>query len=114
MDSRISSLTYDQEIRRLKTLGHKIMRVDFASSAGSIKPSEDALGGQGSGSSASAGLDKAFVISAANILQALVCLSNLIRAAADDSGKVREYANLAEEKVQALGELMRPMLWNPT
>jgi hypothetical protein len=71
----------------------KMMKVDFASSADT---------------------DKAFVISAANILQALVCLSNLIRAAADDSGKVREYANLAEEKLQTLGELMRPLLWNPT
>jgi len=58
-------------------------------------------------------MDKDFVISAANILQALLCLSNLTRAQAGDPGKVREYANLAEEKLQALGELMRPMLWNP-
>jgi hypothetical protein len=95
-------------------LGHKIMRVDFASSAGSIHPSEDALVGYASGSSASAGLDKTFVIGAANILQGLICLSNLIRAEADDSDKVRAYANLAEEKVQALSELMRAMLWNPS
>jgi hypothetical protein len=61
-----------------------------------------------------AGPDKAFVISAANILQTLVCLSNLIRAAADDPGKVRVYASLADQKLQALGELMRPLLWNPT
>jgi hypothetical protein len=93
-------------------LGHRIMRVDFASSAGSIHPSEDALVGYVSGSSAS-GLDKTFVIGAANILQCLICLSNLIRAEADDSDKVRVYANLAEEKVQALIELMRAMLWNP-
>jgi hypothetical protein len=91
-----------------------MMKVDFASSACSTQPPEDTLVGDESGSSASAGLDKAFVISAANILQALACLSNLIRAEADDSGKVRVYANIAEEKLQALGELMRPMLWNPT
>jgi hypothetical protein len=24
------------------------------------------------------------------------------------------YAKLADEKLQALGELMRPLLWNPT
>jgi hypothetical protein len=36
-----------------------------------------------------------------------------MRADADDSGKVRVYAKLAEEKLQVLGELMRPMLWNP-
>jgi len=95
-------------------LVNKMMKVDFASSACSAQPPEETLVRDGSGSSASAGPDKAFVISAANILQALVCLSNLIRAAADDSGKVREYANLAEEKLQALGELMRPLLWNPT
>jgi hypothetical protein len=59
-------------------------------------------------------MDKDFVISVANILQALICLSNLTRAEADDSCKVRVYANLAEEKLQALGVLMRPMLWNPT
>jgi hypothetical protein len=98
----------------LNTLGHKIMRVDFASSTGSIQPSEDALAGYGSGSSASASHDKTFVIGAANILQGLICLSNLIRAEADNSDKVRVYANLTEEKVQALGELMRPTLWNPT
>jgi hypothetical protein len=91
-----------------------MMRVDSVSSACFAQPLEDTLVGVGSGASTSAGLDKAFVISAANILQALVCLSNLIRAEADDSGKVRVYANLAEEKLQALGELMRPMLWNPT
>jgi site-specific recombinase len=74
-------------------LVNKMMKVDFAFSAGP---------------------DKAFIISAANILQALVCLSDLIRATADDADKVRVYAKLAEEKLQALGELMRPLLWNPT
>jgi hypothetical protein len=43
-------------------------------------------------------MDKDFVISAANILQTLLCLSNLTRAEAADPGKVRVYANLAEEK----------------
>jgi hypothetical protein len=62
---------------------------------------------------ASASLDKAFAIGAANSLQALVCLNNLMRAYADDSGKVRVYAKLVEEKLQALGDLMRPMLWSP-
>jgi hypothetical protein len=56
-------------------------------------------------------MDKAFVISASNILQALLCLSNLTRAKADDPSKVRAYARLTDEKLQALGELMRPMLW---
>jgi hypothetical protein len=56
-------------------------------------------------------MDKAFVISAANILQALLCLSNLTRAEAEDPSKVRAYASLTDEKLQALGELMRPMLW---
>jgi hypothetical protein len=36
-----------------------------------------------------------------------------MHANADDAGKVRLYAHLAEEKLQALGEVMRPMLWNP-
>ena len=59
-------------------------------------------------------LGKAFVISAANLLQALVYLNTLIRAEAEDSSEVRAYANLTEEKLQALGELLRPMLWNRT
>jgi hypothetical protein len=95
-------------------LENKMMRVDSVSSACSAQCPEDTLEGSGSGASASAGLDKAFVISAANILQALIGLSHLIHADADDAAKVRVYANLAEEKLQALGDLMRPMLWNPT
>jgi hypothetical protein len=94
-------------------MGHKLMKVDFASSAGSTQPAEDATTGYRLETSASAGLDKAFILSAANTLQALVCLGFLMRADADDSGKVRVYAKLAEEKLQVLGELMRPMLWNP-
>jgi hypothetical protein len=35
-----------------------------------------------------------------------------MRAEADNPGKVRVCANLDEEKLLALGELMRPMLWN--
>ena len=92
---------------------HKLMRVDFASSAGSTQPSEDATGGYRLETSASASLDRAFIISATDTLQVLVCLSSLMRACADDSGKVRVYAKLAEEKLQVLGELMRLMLWNP-
>jgi hypothetical protein len=94
-------------------MGHRLMRVDFASSAGSTQPSEAATGGYRSEASASASLDKAFIISATDTLQVLVCLSSLVRACADDPGKVRVYAKLAEEKLQVLGELMRPMLWIP-
>jgi hypothetical protein len=93
---------------------HKIiMRVDFASSADSTQRLEDALIGDRSDASASADFDKTFEISAANTLQALFCLSSLMRANADDSGRVCVYAELVEEKLQALGELLRPMLCNP-
>jgi len=90
-----------------------IMRVDFASSGDSTQPSEDAPIGDRSDGPASADLDKTFVISATDTLQVLVCLSSLMHACADDSVKVRVYAKLAEEKLQELGELMRPMLWSP-
>jgi hypothetical protein len=112
-DSSISSQMYDREIRRLKTMEHKLTRVNFASSAGSTQPSEDAPVECRSETSPSSVLDKTFIISAGNTLQVLVCLSSLMRACADDSDKVRAYAKLAEEKLQVLGELMRPMLWNP-
>ena len=59
--------------------------------------------GRASGLSASAGMDKDFVISAANTLQALICLSNLMSAEADDPAKVRVYAHLVEQRLQALG-----------
>jgi hypothetical protein len=88
------------------------MRVDLISPACSARSLEDTTVSHESGSSASAGIDKVFVIRAANILQALVCLNSLMRANAHDSGKVREHANLAEQKLQALGELMGPMLWS--
>jgi hypothetical protein len=56
-------------------------------------------------------MDREFVISAANNLQALLCLSNLMSAKADDPDKVRGYACLVEQRVQALGKLICPMLW---
>ena|ERR1019366_3365434 len=90
-----------------------MMSVDLASSARPAKSPEDAPVEHASWSSASSGTDKAFAISAANILQTLVCLNSLIRAGEQDPGKLRVYANLVEEKLQALGELMRPMLWCP-
>jgi hypothetical protein len=65
-----------------------------------------------SGTLAAAGIDRNFVISAGNLLQTLLGLSNLTRVAADDASKVREYADLTDEKLQALSELMRPMLWD--
>lgn len=88
------------------------MRVDFASSAGSAALQDETPVWDASGVLASAGIDKNFVISAANILQALLCVSTLMRINADDSSKIRGYANIADDKLQALGELMRPMLWN--
>jgi len=86
--------------------------VDCASSVCSGVAPEGKPVWDASGSLASAGIDKNFVIGAANILQALLCLSNLTNSEADDASKVRVYAKLADEKLQALGELMRPMLWN--
>jgi hypothetical protein len=47
------------------------------------------------------------------MLQSLLCLNNLTYANAADPAKVRVYADLAEQRVRALVELMRPMLWNP-
>jgi hypothetical protein len=93
-------------------LGHETKRV-LAFSTGSAVSRQDTPVGRASVSSASAAMDKDFIISAADILQVLLCLSNLMRAEADNPGKVRVCANLAEEKLLALGELMRPMLWNP-
>jgi hypothetical protein len=87
--------------------------IDFASSACSAHPPEDAPSRHASESLASTGMDKDFVISAANILQALLCLSNLMSAEADDPAKVRVYAHLVEQRLQALGKLVCPMLWSP-
>jgi len=89
-----------------------MMLVDLASSTCSAQVPEDAFLRHALESSTSEDLDMAFVIRAANILQTLACLTHLIRAKADDP--VREYATRAEEKLQALGELMRPLLWRPT
>jgi hypothetical protein len=110
MDSRIRSETHRNQ--KIETLVHQMMKVDFASSHCSVAHSESKPAWDASGVLAPAGIDKNFVISAANILQTLLCLSNLTNADADDASKVREYAKLADEKLQALGELMRPMLWN--
>jgi hypothetical protein len=110
-------------------LGNPDRRVDSASSTGAAQTpaqrtsasaaSADitsvglASAGLASAGTASAGTDRDFVIVAANILQTLLCLSNLTLAGADDPDKVRRYASLAEIKLQALRDLMRPMLWNP-
>ena len=91
----------------------KVIKVELASSACSAQSQENTSISRASPFAASAGIDKSFVISAGNILQALLCLSDLIRAEADNSRKVREYANLADENLQTLRELMRPMLWSP-
>jgi hypothetical protein len=97
----------------MKAMEHKVMRIDFASSASSTHPFGNAQVGCESETLASATLDKKFALGAANTLQALVCLSSLMGVYADDSAKVRVYAKLVDEKLQALGELMRPMLWSP-
>jgi hypothetical protein len=97
---------------QIEALVQQTMKVDLASSARSIAPPKDTSVWDASGSLASAGIDKNFVIDAANVLQTLLCLSHLASADADDSSKGRVYANLANEKLQALSELMRPMLWN--
>jgi hypothetical protein len=94
-------------------MGNKTSGVDFAPSASSTQPSENGRVEYRLGAPASAGLDKAFVINAAGIMQVLACLTHLMSVYAEDSGKVRVYAKLVEEKLQALGELMRPMLWSP-
>jgi hypothetical protein len=83
----------------------------FASSVCSVTPPEGRPVWDASGSLASAGIDKSFVINAANILQTLLCLNNLTNAEAEDPSKVRVYAKLADERIQTLGELMGPMLW---
>jgi hypothetical protein len=92
-------------------LEHHKISVDSASSACSAQP-EDPSAVRGSTASASA--DKAFVISAANSLQALLFVSNLMHTNADDPAKVRLYVHLLEQRLQALGKLICPMLWNST
>jgi hypothetical protein len=42
-------------------------------------------------------------------MQALFCLCDLMRTNAGDSGKAHVYANLAEEKLKELSEMMRAM-----
>jgi hypothetical protein len=94
------------------TLENKVMSIEFASSASSSQPSGNPQVESESWTLASAPLDKTFVLGAANTLQALVCLNSLTAVYADDSVKVRVYAKLVDEKLQVLGELMRPMLWS--
>jgi hypothetical protein len=89
-----------------------MMKVDLASSVSSVAPPAGKPVWNASGALASAGIDRNFVIGASDILQTLLCLSHLTSEDAEDSGKVRVYADLAIERVQALRELMRPMLWN--
>ena len=87
------------------------MRVDSVSPARSAQPQEH-IGLHGS--STSTNVDKEFVISAGNSLQALIVLSSLIHANADDPAKVRLFTRLVEQRVQALGKLICPMLWKAT
>ena len=88
--------------RRRIELGRRLRPAELGT-----QPSGKAQGRYRSGVLASTtSLDKTFVLGAANTLQAFVCLSSLMRVYADDSGKVRVYAKLVEEKLQALGELI--------
>lgn len=89
-----------------------MVKIDLASSTYSVSTQEDTTVWDASGSLASAGIDKKFVIGTANILQTLLCLNHLTRAEANDSSKVLVYANLTSEKLQALRDLLRPLLWN--
>jgi hypothetical protein len=102
--------TGDEEAQ---TLIHEMPIVDFASSVRGSHFQKDAPVGEPSASSASADMDKDFILSVANCLQALLCLSNLMSAQADDPAKVRVYANLVEQRLQALSKLLSPMLWEP-
>jgi hypothetical protein len=61
--------------------------------------------------SSSAVVDKEFVISAGNSLQALLVMNSLIHANAEDPAKVRLFAHLVELRLQTLGKLICPMLW---
>jgi hypothetical protein len=93
-------------------LANQMMSAVVAPSASFTPPTEDTPVWDTSGALDPAGIDKKFVISAGNILQTLLCLSSLTRADANDPTKVREYADLTDERLLALGELMRPMRWN--
>ena len=98
--------------QEVETLVHQMKKVDLASPVCSFAAPEGKPVWDASGVLASAGIDKSFVLAASDILQTLLCLSHLTSANADDSGTVRVYANLADERVHALRQLMRPMLWN--
>ena len=103
--------TWDRN-QEIETLVHQMKKVDSASPVCSFALPEGKPVWDASGVLASAGIDKSFVLAASDILQTLLCLSHLTSTEADDASKVRVYAKLADEKLQALGELMRPMLWN--
>lgn len=47
----------------------------------------------------------------ANILETLLNLNYLIREDADDADKVRLYSSVAQERLQAMARLIRPVLW---
>jgi hypothetical protein len=110
--STMDSLQSSERRTGSSTLANQMMSVVSAPSAFPTRPLELPPVWDASGRLASAGIDKDFALSAGNILQILLCLSNLTRADANDSVKVREYADLTDERLLALSELMRPMLWN--
>ena len=91
---------------------HQEAKRNYAPSAGSSQPLRDVPHRYAPAPPISLNVDKHLVISAANMLKSLLCLSNLTHANAADPAKVRVYADLAELRVRALVELMRPMLWN--
>ncbi len=91
---------------------HQMKKVDLASPICSVSRPGDKPVRDASGSVASAAIDKSFVIGAKDNLQTLLCLSHPTNADATDSSKVRGYAAIADERLQALRVLMRPMLWN--
>ncbi len=88
-------------------MGHQQMIADSASSARSAQAPENPPSGHVPSSSASAGLDKEFAISAANNLQALLFLSSLLHTNAEDSGKVRLYTHLIDE-IAIVGKVGMP------
>ena len=93
-------------------MGHQEAKRSSVGSAFFSDPFEPAPVADAPSSSTSRNVDKDFTIKVADVLQGLICLNNLLHANAADPAKVRVYANLAEERVRALGELLRPMLWN--
>jgi hypothetical protein len=56
------------------------------------------------------GVQKPFVNRATDILECLLCLNYLICEEADNPDKVRENANIVEERVQAMRALLSQMV----